>query len=73
MKTEECANVARDSIRRSLFLTVCGGAPDEQRADATPPPRPPYLRRSLRAVPDACTFFSRTELETNVGWELAAR
>jgi len=54
-----------------LFVTGCGGAPDEQRADATPPAAASSISAEPSGpVPDACTFFTRAELEANVGWEL---
>lgn len=54
-----------------LFSTGCGGASDEQRADTTAPAAASSASAGpATPAPDACTFFTKAELESNVGWEL---
>jgi hypothetical protein len=55
-----------------LILTGCGrSGSDEVALDETPATASANTPPAMTAeVPDACTFFSRAELEEIVGWEL---
>ena len=53
-----------------LISAGCGGAPDDKAGDAPPAAAGRAAAAATGPVPDACTFFTRAELEANVGWEL---
>ncbi len=55
----------------ALLIAACGGG--DGAGSATPDAPAPGANTAAAAptnVPDACTFFSRAELEESVGWEL---
>jgi hypothetical protein len=56
----------------ALFLSIaCGGGDAPKAADGNTPAATSSAEAGPAAkAPDACTFFSRAELEETVGWEL---